>query len=145
MIQFVIFDLRWYSSWYLIFRWYGSRYLYVFVYIFKYLLDVWFTKFGFTRFTSHKDESCHAWMSHATHVCVMSHIKELLYICMRHVPYERVMFRINESCDIWMSPVICNGPRHTRISHVKYTRVTSCSNGSCHIRVMSRIIESRHV
>jgi len=73
---------------------------------------------------SHVDESCHIWMHHVTHGCIMTHTKdtELTYyrpcsplphtivstshhIYMSHVTYECIMSNINESCRIWMSHV----------------------------------------
>jgi len=89
---------------------------------------------------THRNETCHIWMSPVTYEWVPSHTNESRHIRMSPVTYEWVTSHMNESRHIWMSPVTyewvtshMNESRHVRMSHVTYEWVTSHMNESRHI------------
>jgi len=84
--------------------------------------------------------SCPIWMSHVPYEWVMFHMNESCPIWIRHVPYELGMSHMNEACPIWIRHVPYElGMSHMNescpiwMSHVPYEWVMSHMNESCPI------------
>ena len=80
-------------------------------------------------------ESCHIWMSHVTHECVMSHMNVSCHIWTSHVTYERVMRRslVRVCVFQWVvSHVTHERVMYTWRSHETYKKVMSHTNKSYH-------------
>jgi len=79
------------------------------------------------------------WMRHVPYQWIISRINEWCDIGMSHVIYGRIMSLVYESCHIWMSHVTyewvmsqMNESCHIWMSHVTYEWVMSHVNESCH-------------